>query len=63
EAEFTVPAPLRQQVLDRFTKTIDPQSLPFGIMPTEVYAQGSQIVVEGTGENLVINLDELQAQL
>ncbi|NKW66683.1 LmeA family phospholipid-binding protein [Rhodococcus hoagii] len=62
-AEFTVPAPLRQQVLDRFTKTIDPQSLPFGIMPTEVYAQGSQIVVEGTGENLVINLDELQAQL
>lgn len=63
DAEFTVPAPLRQQVLDRFTKTIDPQSLPFGIMPTEVYAQGSQIVIEGTGENLVINLDELQAPL
>lgn len=63
EAEFTVPAPLRQQVLDRFTKTIDPQSLPFGIMPTDVYAQGSQIVIEGTGENLTIDLDELQAQL
>lgn len=63
ESEFTVPAPLRQQVLDRFTKTIDPQSLPFGIMPTDVYAQGSQIVIEGSGDDLTINLDELQAQL
>ncbi|CAM2924305.1 LmeA family phospholipid-binding protein [Prescottella defluvii] len=61
EADFTVPAPLRQTVLDLFTKTIDPQSLPFGVMPTEVYAQGSQIVIEGSGDNVVVDLDELKA--
>ncbi|WP_137723327.1 LmeA family phospholipid-binding protein [Prescottella subtropica] len=60
EADFSVPNPLRQGVLDLFTKTIDPQALPFGIMPTDVYAEGSQIVVEGTGDHLVIDLDRLQ---
>ncbi|RVW06467.1 LmeA family phospholipid-binding protein [Rhodococcus spongiicola] len=63
QEDFSVPAPLRQGVLDRFTKTIDPQSLPFGIIPTDVYAQGSQIVIEGSGDDLIINLDELQTKV
>ncbi|MDH6280706.1 hypothetical protein M2284_000794 [Rhodococcus sp. LBL1] len=63
QANFTVPTPLRQGVLDLFTKTIDPQALPFGVMPTNVYAEGSQIVIEGTGDNVIVNLDELQAKL
>ena len=63
QTDFTVPVPLRQGVLDLFTKTVDPQALPFGLVPTAVYAEGSHIVIEGTGDNLVINLGELQAQL
>lgn len=59
-ADVTIPAPLKPTVLGLFTRTIDPQQLPFGVRPTRVYAQGSQIVIEGTGDNLTINLDEMQ---
>lgn len=59
-ADFTIPAPLKPTVLGLFTRTIDPQQLPFGVLPTQVYAQGSQIVIEGAGDNLTINLDDMQ---
>lgn len=63
QSDFSVPAPLRQGVLELFTKTIDPQALPFGIMPTDVYAEGSRIVIEGSGDHVVVDLDQLQATL
>ncbi|WP_181762842.1 LmeA family phospholipid-binding protein [Rhodococcus spelaei] len=58
-ADFTVPAVLEPTVLGLFTKNIDAQQLPFGLRPTKVYAQGSQVVIEGSGDNVVINLDEM----
>ncbi|MFD4182247.1 LmeA family phospholipid-binding protein [Rhodococcus sp. NPDC058514] len=59
-ADFTVPGPLKPAVLGLFTRTVDAQRLPFGVLPTKVYAEGSQVVIEGSGDNVVINLDDLQ---
>ncbi|EOM74379.1 DUF2993 domain-containing protein [Rhodococcus rhodnii] len=61
QADFSIPDPLEPVVLGLFTRTIDPEQLPFGVVPTEVYAEGSQIVVEGIGEDVTITLDEVQA--
>ncbi|MFC4603539.1 LmeA family phospholipid-binding protein [Rhodococcus kronopolitis] len=58
--DFTVPQVLKPTVLGLFTRTIDSQQLPFGVVPNKVYAEGSQLVIEGAGENVVIGLDELQ---
>lgn len=52
----------RPAVLARFTRTIDTKELPFGIRPTEVSALGGQIVVEGRGEHVTIDLDRLRRQ-
>ncbi|MGQ4600229.1 LmeA family phospholipid-binding protein [Nocardia sp. R6R-6] len=49
----------RPAVLARFTRTIDTKELPFGVRPTKVSAQGGQIVVEGKGVNVTIDLDRL----
>ncbi|WP_067721001.1 LmeA family phospholipid-binding protein [Nocardia yamanashiensis] len=46
-------------VLARFTRTIDTKDLPFGIRPMKVEASGGQIVVEGTGKDITIDLDRL----
>lgn len=54
-----VPEAERPGVLERFTRTIDTKELPFGVRPTEVVALGGQIVVEGRGENVTIDLDRL----
>ncbi|WP_227998315.1 LmeA family phospholipid-binding protein [Nocardia australiensis] len=54
-----VPEADRPAVLAQFTRTIDTKELPFGLRPTKVYAQGGQIVVEGKGENVTIDLDRL----
>lgn len=59
-ADFTIPDVFKSAVLGLFTKTIDRQSLPFGVLPTDVYAEGSQIVVEGSGDNVVIDLDQIE---
>lgn len=50
----------RPAVLQQFSRTVDTRQLPFGVVPTAVYAQGSQIVIEGTAEHLTIDLDQLQ---
>lgn len=50
----------RPAVLERFSRTIDTKELPFGIRPTEVSAVGGQIVIEGVGRNVTIDLDRLQ---
>ncbi|MEV6431460.1 LmeA family phospholipid-binding protein [Nocardia sp. NPDC051463] len=55
-----VPEADRPAVLELFTRTIDTKELPFGLRPTKVSAQGGQIVVEGKGENVTIDLDRLQ---
>ena len=58
-ANFTVPAPLKPAVLGLFSRQVDVDQLPFGVRPTKVYAQGSQVAIEGSGENVVINIDEM----
>ncbi|WP_280261207.1 LmeA family phospholipid-binding protein [Nocardia wallacei] len=44
-------------VLARFTRTIDTRDLPFGVHPTKVQALGGNIIVEGEGENMTIDMD------
>lgn len=55
-----VPEVNRELVLAKFTRTIDTRDLPFGVRPTKVEARGGQIVVEGVGKNVTIDLDRLQ---
>ncbi|MDG3011605.1 DUF2993 domain-containing protein [Rhodococcus sp. D2-41] len=55
-----VPEPLRPAVLALFNKTIDPQDLPFGVTPTEVHVDGSQIVIEGSAEHVTLSVDEFE---
>ncbi|MBJ8344531.1 LmeA family phospholipid-binding protein [Antrihabitans sp. YC2-6] len=57
---FSVPELDVPAVLALFNQSIDTRSLPFGVLPTKVSAVGSQIVIEGTGENVTINFDDLQ---
>ncbi len=44
-------------VLARFTRTIDTRDLPFGVHPTKVQALGGDIIVEGEGENMTIEMN------
>ncbi|MBY6538162.1 DUF2993 domain-containing protein [Rhodococcus sp. BP-349] len=60
QADFTIPDFLKPAVLGLFTRTIDAQQLPFGILPTSVYAEGGQIVIEGSAEDVTIDLDEIR---
>ncbi|OAK54527.1 LmeA family phospholipid-binding protein [Rhodococcoides kyotonense] len=60
-ADFSIPDVVKPAVLGLFTKTIDRQTLPFGVLPTDVYAEGSQIVIEGTAKNTTIDLDQIDA--
>lgn len=55
-----VPDQLEGAVLGLFDRYIDTRQLPFGVVPTKVTAQGSQIVIEGEGNNVNIDIDELQ---
>ncbi|MFE3546028.1 LmeA family phospholipid-binding protein [Nocardia sp. NPDC059177] len=55
-----IPEADKAAVLERFSRTIDTKELPFGVAPTEVSALGGQIVVEGIGRNVTIDLDRLQ---
>ncbi|MGB3772223.1 MAG: LmeA family phospholipid-binding protein [Rhodococcus sp. (in: high G+C Gram-positive bacteria)] len=59
-ANFTVPDVLKPVVLGLFTKTIDSQQLPFGIVPSDVYAEGGQIVIEGSAQDVTVELDEIR---
>ncbi|WP_067886841.1 LmeA family phospholipid-binding protein [Nocardia vaccinii] len=44
-------------VLARFSRTIDTRDLPFGVHPTSVKALGGNIIVEGEGDNMTIDMD------
>jgi len=52
--------PEQAAVLARFTRTIDTNELPFGIRPMEVSALGGNVVVEGEGDNVTVDLDRLR---
>jgi hypothetical protein len=43
-------------VLDEFSNTIPDLRLPFGIAPTSQGARGSDIIIEGIGEGVTIDL-------
>ncbi|MBT1191674.1 LmeA family phospholipid-binding protein [Rhodococcoides kroppenstedtii] len=58
-ADYTVPDFLKPAVLGLFTRTIDAQQLPFGLRPTEVRAEGGQIVVEGEADDVTVDLSEI----
>ncbi|MGC0362437.1 hypothetical protein ABH922_000421 [Rhodococcus sp. 27YEA15] len=60
QADFSIPAVLEPLVLGMFSYTIDPKSLPFDVKPSLVYAEGGRIVIEGSTQNTVIDLAELQ---
>ncbi|MEU4322405.1 LmeA family phospholipid-binding protein [Nocardia fluminea] len=60
KTESKIPETDHAAVLARFSRTIDIKELPFGVAPTEVSALGGQIVVEGVGRNVTIDLDRLQ---
>ncbi|WP_225727793.1 MULTISPECIES: LmeA family phospholipid-binding protein [unclassified Nocardia] len=47
-------------VLEQFTRTIDTKELPFGVRPAKAFPRGGWIVVEGSGQNMTIDLDRLQ---
>ncbi|UZJ25081.1 LmeA family phospholipid-binding protein [Rhodococcus antarcticus] len=41
-------------LLARLSVTLDPSTVPFGILPTAVRAEGSEIVVAGTGTDVTV---------
>lgn len=43
-----------QSALDQLSARLDPSQLPFGLTPTSVWAEGSDIVVEGRGTGVVV---------
>ncbi len=47
----------KASVLARFTRTIDTRDLPFGVHPTSVKALGGNIIVEGEGQDMTIDMD------
>ncbi|MCM6772985.1 LmeA family phospholipid-binding protein [Nocardia sp. CDC159] len=58
----TTPASLgpdldKAAVLARFTRTIDTRDLPFGVHPTKVQALGGDIIVEGEGRNMTLEMN------
>ena len=60
QAEFTVPDALKPTVLGLFTTVIEPQDLPFGVLPTSVEARGSRIVIEGEAHDVTIDITEVR---
>jgi hypothetical protein len=47
----------KDMVLARFTRTIDTRDLPFGVHPTKVTALGGNIIVEGEGKDMTIDMN------
>lgn len=55
-ADEQVPDDKLASVLDEFSNTIPDLRLPFGIAPTSQGARGSDIIIEGIGEGVTIDL-------
>jgi hypothetical protein len=52
-----LPPIFEQSVLQQFTTTLDPGSLPFKVTPTAVRTEPGVLVVEGTAHNVTISGD------
>jgi hypothetical protein len=57
--DLEVPDAIKPAVLALFSGTIGNGQLPFGVRPVSVTASGAQIVIEGVGENVLIDMDEV----
>lgn len=51
----------KEAVLAAFTATIPEQRLPFGVLPSSVGVRGSDIVIEGIADDVIIRLDQFAA--
>jgi hypothetical protein len=52
-----VPADKRDAVLAAFSSRLPDQRLPFGVVPTTQGARGSDVIIEGITEGVIINLE------
>ncbi len=57
-ADQSVPEDKTQAVLAAFTTALPGLKLPFGIAPTSEGARGSDVIVEGIAEGVIVTLDE-----
>lgn len=57
----TLAAPVRELVLAQLSRTVPVGRLPFGVPPTGVRAQGSEIVLEGAGTDVAVTSATLAA--
>jgi hypothetical protein len=57
--DIPLPAAFEQSLLQEFTTTIDPGSLPFKITPTAVSVGTNSLMVQGTAYNVTIGDDGL----
>ncbi|GAB2916755.1 mannan chain length control protein LmeA [Rhodococcus aerolatus] len=56
-----LPAPTEAAVLDRLSRTLPVGRLPFGVPPTGVRAQGSEVVLEGKGLDVPVTRAAVEA--
>ena len=56
-ADRTVPDDKRAAVLGAFAGTMPGQKLPFGLRPTSEGARGSDIIIEGIAEEVIVQLE------
>jgi hypothetical protein len=56
-----LPAPVTQAVLDQLSRTLPVGRLPFGVPPTGVRAQGSEVVLEGGGTDVPLTRAAVEA--
>jgi hypothetical protein len=56
-ANQEVPADKRDAVLAAFTSRLPDQRLPFDLAPTSQGARGSDVIIEGITEGVIITLD------
>ncbi len=57
-ADQAVPDDKKEAVLAAFSGALPGQKLPFGIRPTTEGARGSDIIIEGITEGVIVRLDE-----
>jgi hypothetical protein len=50
--EESLPAPIREPLLDVLTTEVDPGGLPFTVTPTAIYVQTGSLLVEGTAQDV-----------
>ncbi|MGZ4512586.1 MAG: mannan chain length control protein LmeA [Mycobacterium sp.] len=59
-ADQAVPDDKRDAVLHAFTTRVPNQRLPFGVAPKTEGARGSDVIIEGIGYGVTVNLDDFK---